>query len=175
MKVLLISGSPRNGNTEYILKRIYEKLDCEKELILLRNKHIEHCIGCLTCHNTFKCPIKDDMNEIIEKMITSDEIIFGVPNYFDNVTSLFKTFIDRCHPLYKSKYLQDKKVTYIFIGGGKIEGTKKVMLNAVNGFNKYLGLDLIDETSIQALEKDEVMNENIDIKIDEKIKKLCIK
>ena len=52
------------------------------------------------------------MKDIIEKMIESDLIIFGVPCYFDNVTSIFKTFIDRCHPLYKSGILKGKKVEY---------------------------------------------------------------
>jgi len=96
MKILLISGSPRQGNTEYILKHLFDKIECEKELILLRNQNIEHCKGCLNCHKTYKCNIKDDMKDIIEKMIESDLIIFGVPCYFDNVTSIFKTFIDRC-------------------------------------------------------------------------------
>lgn len=156
MKILLISSSPRKGNTDYILNCIYNCLDCEKELILLRNYHIKNCTGSLLCHNEEKCHIKDDMKCLIEKMIMADLIIFGVPNYFDNVTGLFKTFIDRCHPLYKSEKLKGKDVRYIFIGGGNIEGTRKVMHDAVNGFNKYLGLNVIDEEVIKALERDDL-------------------
>lgn len=158
MKVLLICASPRKGNTEYILNRVYDSLDCEKELVLLRNYHIENCTGCLLCHEKEKCHIKDDMSELIEKMIIADLIIFGIPNYFDNVTGLFKTFIDRCHPLYKSERLKGKDVRYIFIGGGSIEGTRKVMKEAVNGFNRYLGLNVIEEETFKALEKDELEN-----------------
>ena len=50
------------------------------------------------------------MKDIIEKMIESDLIIFGVPCYFDNVTIIFKSFLDRCNPLYKIGILKGKKV-----------------------------------------------------------------
>lgn len=62
-----------------------------------------------------KCVIKDDMKEIVEKMLSSELIIFGVPNYFDNVTGLFKNFIDRLHPLYKSHLLEHKKVIFLYV------------------------------------------------------------
>ena len=65
------------------------------------------------------------MNEIIDKVKESDLIIFGVPNYFDNVTGLFKNFMDRLHPLYKSELIKNKNVIFIFTGGGKEKGTKE--------------------------------------------------
>ena len=98
-KILLISGSNRIGNTNYILKMINENIE-NSELILLKEKNIEYCKGCLACHNIEYCVLDDDINEIISKIIDSDLIIFGVPNYFDNVSGLFKNFMDRLHPLY---------------------------------------------------------------------------
>ena len=53
-KVLLISGSNRKGNTEYILTKLNEIID-DSELILLRNKNIDNCKGCLYCHNNDRC------------------------------------------------------------------------------------------------------------------------
>ena len=99
-KILLISGSNRNGNTNYLLKQIEQKID-NTELILLSKCNIEYCKGSLACHKIDKCVIKDDINEIINKIKEADLIIFGVPNYFDNVSGLFKNFMDRLHPLYK--------------------------------------------------------------------------
>lgn len=163
MRILLICGSPRKGNTEYILNQIYNSLNCEKELILLRDYNIEHCKGCLSCHKNGKCFIDDSMNELVEKMKNADLIIFGVPNYFDNVTSLFKTFIDRCNPLYTTGELKGKEVKYIFVGGGNKEGTREVMLNAVRGFNKYLGLKTISEETYQALENKSLEIQKIQI------------
>ena len=93
---------------------------------------------------------------IIDKLIESELIIFGVPNYFDNVTGLFKNFMDRLHPLYKSKQLKDKKVIFIFIGGGEENGTKEELHNAIKGFSKYLSLSIKNEFSFQALNIDEI-------------------
>lgn len=47
--VLLISGSNRNGNTNYLLRKINEKVN-NSEIILLSKCNIEYCRGCLACH-----------------------------------------------------------------------------------------------------------------------------
>lgn len=162
-KVILISGSKRKGNTEYILNRLNEQIE-NSELILLKNKNIEYCKGCLACHNIDRCVIKDDINSIINQLIESEMIIFGVPNYFDNVSGLFKNFMDRLHPLYKSEQLKNKKVVFIFVGGGDEEGTKKELHQAIKGFSKYLSLDVKDEFSFKALNASDIKKQ--DEKID---------
>jgi len=154
-KVLLISGSNRNGNTDYILNRIKNQMS-DSELILLKNQNIEYCKGCLACHYQDRCIIKDDMNEIIDKLIASELIIFGIPNYFDNVTGLFKNFMDRLHPLYKSGQIKKKKVIFIFVGGGDEIGTKKELHQAIKGFVKYLGLESKKEYAFKALNRNDI-------------------
>lgn len=149
-KVLLISGSNRNGNTNYILNEIKKNIE-NAEIILLSECNIEYCKGCLACHKTNKCFIKDDMKEIIEKIIEADFIIFGVPNYFDNVTGLFKNFLDRLHPAYKAELLKNKKVIYIFTAGGKVEGTREEMRKSVAGITKYLKWDVVKDYIYQVL------------------------
>lgn len=52
MNIIAVCGSPRKGNTEFVLKRILtkaEELGVKTELILLREKRIEFCDGCLSC------------------------------------------------------------------------------------------------------------------------------
>ena len=173
-KILLISGSNRNGNTNYLLKQIENKIE-NTEIILLSKCNIEYCRGCLACHNSDKCIIKDDMEEIINKIIEADLIVFGVPNYFDNVTGLFKNFMDRLHPLYKSELIKNKKVIFIYTGGGNEEGTKEEMQKAVYGLIKYLKLDILKEYSYKALNVHDVREQNDKInkmikEIEEKIK-----
>lgn len=162
-KVLLISGSNRKGNTEYILTKLNEVID-DSELILLRNRNIDNCKGCLYCHNNDRCIINDDINSIIDILLQSEMIIFGVPNYFDNVSGLFKNFMDRLHPLYKSKLLENKKVIFIYVGGGEELGTKEELHKATNGFVKYLGLNLLEEFSFKALNAGDVKEQDDKIK-----------
>jgi len=157
-KILLISGSNRNGNTNYLLNQIAKIMD-NSEIILLSKKNIEYCKGCLACHNIDKCIIQDDMKGIIDKIIEADLIVFGIPNYFDNVTGLFKNFMDRLHPLYKNELIRDKQVIYIYTGGGDAEGTLADMQSSVQGLNKYLKLDVVKEYSYKALNLDDVKNQ----------------
>ena len=157
-KILLISGSNRNGNTNYLLNQIKRAID-KTELILLSEYNIKYCKGCLACHRIDKCVIQDDMNDIIDKIKESDLIIFGIPNYFDNVTGLFKNFMDRLHPLYKSELTKNKRVIFIFTGGGGEKGTKEEMEKAVHGLIKYLKLNVLKSYSYQALNIHDVENQ----------------
>lgn len=156
--ILLISGGNRKGNTQSILE-IIDKNRQNTQMLLLKDKNIEYCKGCLACHKMIDCVIKDDMKEIIEKMIASDLIIFGVPNYFDNVSGLFKNFMDRLHPLYKSGLLANKKVIFIYVGGGNENGTKEELHHSIRGFVKYLKLNVIKEYSFQALNYNDILSQ----------------
>ena len=52
MKLICVCGSPRNGNTEWMLKRLHGMAGSrgvESELLLLRKLDIGTCNGCLTC------------------------------------------------------------------------------------------------------------------------------
>ena len=129
------------------------------ELLLLREKRMEFCKGCLYCHHKDKCIIEDDVSNIIDKLVESEYIIFGIPNYFDNVSGLFKNFIDRLHPLYKNEKLKNKKVYFIYIGGGNIKGTSKEMHQAIKGLVKYLQLDIKGEFSFKALNVNDMHNQ----------------
>ncbi len=129
MNVIAICGSPREGNTEFVLKRILtkaEELGSSVELVLLRKKRIEFCNGCLSCDSTGKCSIRDDMQLIYPKLEEADLIIFGSPNYFHNVSGMMKNFIDRLLPLYYLEKLKNKKIVEVIVGAsGESDAIKK--------------------------------------------------
>lgn len=76
--------------------------------------------------------------------------------------------MDRLHPLYKSKQLKDKKVIFIFVGGGEENGTKEELHYAIKRFSKYLMLDIKKEYSFKALNIGEIKEQGE--KIEEIIK-----
>lgn len=172
-KILFISGSMRKGNTEHILSKIYESIDSDlKELILLKNKNIKFCKGCLTCYKKPDCTIKDDMADILPKILNSDILILGTPNYYENVSGLMKNFMDRCHPFYEHELIKNKKVILIYVGGGGKEGTKERLDLAFYGFVKHLKLDLIESYSFEALEWNELSKNDISKEIATIVKKI---
>lgn len=104
-KVVIISSTPREKGNSYILcekfKKGAEEMGNEVELISLRKNNIEYCIACYACRNTGKCFKNDGMNEIIEKMISADVLVFATPIYFYDISAQLKAFIDRIFPRYE--------------------------------------------------------------------------
>jgi len=99
IKVVGIVGSPRaGGNTEILVREALssaEKQGAETELITLWDKEVKPCDGCLSCRETKECKIKDDFQQIFEKMVEADGIIIGSPVYFGSATPQVKALIDR--------------------------------------------------------------------------------
>ncbi|MBU0722602.1 flavodoxin family protein [Patescibacteria group bacterium] len=172
-KILLISGSPRKGNTDFVLSKIFDGIKNEKELIFLKDKNIQHCTGCLSCHDKPECVIDDDMTQIRAKILGSDIIVIGTPNYFGNISGLLKDFVDRTHPFYKTEALKDKKVILIMVGGGEIEASQKYLDHTTHGFVKYLKLNLIGSYCFKALNPNDIkQNPESILKIDEITRKI---
>ena len=103
MKVVAICGSHRKGNTEWMLKKLLERVEengAEVELILLRKANVKMCLGCLSCEEGGKdrkgiCKIKDDMNALYPELLAADCLVFGTPAYFELVSGILKNFMDR--------------------------------------------------------------------------------
>lgn len=83
-KVLILSGSPRrNGNSDTLCDRFAlgaTEAGHTVEKIFLKDKKIGYCTGCGYCFNAHKCSQKDDMTEIIEKMLEADVLVFAKSN-----------------------------------------------------------------------------------------------
>lgn len=106
MKILVVNGSPRGeqGNTEILVKAFLEgarEIGAESETIYLKDKRINHCVGCFACW--FKtpgvCVHKDDMPEILTQILDADIMLLATPLYVYSVTGLMKDFMDRLVPL----------------------------------------------------------------------------
>ena len=99
MKILGISGSPRkNGVTVAMLDEALKAAQgdgADVELYSVSGKNIQPCDGCWGCRGTGECHIKDDMQELYDKMLGADGIIFGTPVYFYGMTAQAKAVMDR--------------------------------------------------------------------------------
>jgi multimeric flavodoxin WrbA len=119
LKIIGISGSPREGNTNYMLRAVLDAAGGDCESILLKDKKIKPCTACGGCFKTHKCVVADDMRELYDKLLNADVIVLACPTYFANVTALMKAFMDRCLPLYLSEKLKGKKVALLAGGNFK--------------------------------------------------------
>jgi len=94
--ILGISGSGRpDGITSQSVKFLLEATGEKYQYISLSDKKINGCIGCLHCAEDATCKQKDDWNEIGEKMLKADAIVFGAPNYYNNLNALAHACLER--------------------------------------------------------------------------------
>lgn len=153
---LLISGSPRRGNTEYILTQIHNHLPTTSKLIPLRKLQFNHCQGCTRCYTTGVCAMNDDMTALFQELIHTERIIIGSPLYYGNVSGLLKQFIDRTLPAYETKALAGKPLISIMVGGGELPITEQFHTQAIQGFVKYNGFNLIATYNFQAFDPQDI-------------------
>lgn len=108
MKVYAINGSPRkNKNTATLLQKTLDGVkentkdkEIETEIINLYDLNYTGCISCFACKRLGsksygKCALKDDIQEVLEKLSQADGIIFGSPVYIGNITGQLKSFLER--------------------------------------------------------------------------------
>ena len=157
MRILSICGSPRKGNSETVLLRLQKLLKekgVDNEIILLREKEINRCLGCVEfCNHKLKCQIEDDMQLIMKKMEEADGLIFVSPNYFKMPTGLFKDFIDRCSIFYtanKEELFKSKKAIVIAVGADVVKEIDVCLNNIADNFCKTLGLQVVGKKSFRS-------------------------
>ena len=137
-KVLVLSSSPRRGGNSDLLCDQFmvgaKEAGHVTEKIFLKDKKINYCTGCGTCLNEGKrCPQKDDMAEVLEKMIDADVLVMATPVYFYTMCAQMKTLIDRTC----SRYTEISNKEFYFIVTAA-ENSKKKMERTIEGFRAFL-------------------------------------
>ncbi len=139
-QVVVISSSPRKGgNSDSLCDEFIkgaESAGHSVEKISLRSQKINYCTGCGVCYNTKVCPQKDDMPEILDKMITADVIVLASPIYFYTMCGQMKTLIDRCCSRYTE--MSNKEFYYILTAADPVPEAIDRAINEFQGFLECL-------------------------------------
>jgi multimeric flavodoxin WrbA len=106
VKILVINGSPRGelGNTQVLVKEFLEgatEAGAENEIVCLKDKKIEHCVGCMDCmmKTPGVCRHQDDMPDLMLRLREADLLVYATPLYVFSVPGLMKDFMDRLFPI----------------------------------------------------------------------------
>lgn len=137
-QILIISTSPRpNGNSETLAEefsRGAREVGHDVEKIVLYNKSISFCKGCLYCQKHKGCVIKDDVAAILEKMLLADVVVFATPIYFYEMSGQMKTLLDRTNPIFPTKY----KFRDIYFLATAADYDESSMDGAINGLQGWI-------------------------------------
>lgn len=115
-RVLVLSSSPRRGGNSDLLCDQFvngsKEAGHHTEKIFLKDKKINYCTGCGTCIDKGKsCSQKDDMAEVLDKMVEANVIVMATPVYFYTMCAQMKTLIDRTC----ARYTEIKNKEFYFI------------------------------------------------------------
>ncbi len=107
-KIVIISATLRKGGNSQLLAEAFaagaKEAGNEVEIVSLREKSIAFCRGCFACQKLGKCVIKDDANEITDKICDADVVVWATPIYYYEMSGQMKTMIDRANSLYSRPY-----------------------------------------------------------------------
>ncbi len=131
-KVTAFVGSARKRHTYDAVCEFLGRLDAlggvGTEIVRLADYRVETCRGCKSCFDRGEefCPLKDDRDLLIEKIMASDGVVLASPNYSFQVSGLMKVFLDRLGFLFHRPRFHGKTCTSIIAqgigGGGKLVG-----------------------------------------------------
>ena len=135
-KVLILSGSPRKGGNSDILCDEFMKGAKESgnkvEKIRVAEKNISYCRACYACKDTGICAIKDDMMEVLQKIIDADVLVLASPVYFYSIAAQLKTLIDRTVARWKE--VRNKELYFIMTAADSEKEAMKTTLACFRGY-----------------------------------------
>ena len=140
MKIIGICGSPREGATEFLLKKALSDLEKEEsfetQFITVKDKNISPCTHCNDCvESKGKCSISDDMDEIYEALRQADGIIMASPIHFGSISAQLKAVIDRCQAMIMEDLdIFKNKVGISIVVGGDRSGGQELAIQQINTF-----------------------------------------
>lgn len=107
-RVIVISTSLRQGsNSDMLADKFVEGAKAAGnyvEKVALAGREIQFCKGCMGCQRLGRCVIKDDVNDIMVKVMEADVVVWATPIYYYEMSGQMKTLIDRMNAMYPLDY-----------------------------------------------------------------------
>jgi len=123
MKILAICASPR-GNQSLTLRLVRavaqgaSRAGVDVDVVDLCKLNIKYCTACGVCYAKGRCVHDDDFVDLYARILDSDGLIIGSPNYLRGITAQLKTMFDRMADAIHCQLLTGKYVCAVATAGG---------------------------------------------------------
>lgn len=157
MKIVILNGSPRKGNTVTAIDAFIEgaKDRHEIEVVDTYKLKIGPCMACGACECQKGCVAKDDTNALVDKLVAADLIVFASPVYWWGITAQMKLVIDKCYC--RGLQLKGKKVGVIIVGGSPTDNEQYRLIRGQFGcISRYLEWDVLFHKDYYAYAKEDM-------------------
>ena len=165
MKILVLIGSPRKGNTLTAITAFAKGVSNKHELEVVDTYKLKvsPCKGCGACQCYKGCVAKDDSNMIVDKIVEADVVVFATPVYWWGITAQMKMVIDKCYC--KGALLKNKKAGIIVVGGAETDDKQyKLIKSQFDCISEYLAWDILFYNAYSATKTDDLANNESSIR-----------
>jgi len=141
-KIIGLCASPRHASSEYVAEEALKAAAAfdpriETELISFSGKRIDPCVDCGYCksHKSW-CVKKDDVQDILDKVVQASGIIVVSPVYVMSATPQFHAFCSRMRPLMHCfpELVRNKFFAAVSVGGTRNGGEETTINDIMNLF-----------------------------------------
>ncbi len=155
MQVLILSGSRnhegRTARATDAIARGITRAGGSTERFFLTELNLERCRQCDSdgwgvCRNEGYCVIEDDFAMLVEKIKSSDVVVFANPVYFFDLTESMRGFLDRFRRIcahQKVKPVEGISAAGLCLAGGGGGGAPTACVN-LERILQVCGFDVID-------------------------------
>lgn len=162
VKAVCIIGSPhKNGSTALLVSRVVDGMKASgiavKERIL-SELDIHDCKGCRSCDTLRRCIQRDDMDRVIQDILTADIVLLASPCYWGDVTGRMKMFMDRCLPLCnartgESPVPKGKIGIGVAVRAGQSKAENGHLLETFRHYLGHLGIEMVTQLTAESVDK----------------------
>ena len=144
MKILILQGSPNvDGSTAMLAAEFANgahEAGHEVETVDVATLDIAPCTGCVACGYGGPCALHDDFDDLRERILNADMLVFATPLYYYGMTAQLKTVIDRfcsANPRISGKQL---KSALLAVAWNDDDWTFEALESHYNTLVRYLNL-----------------------------------
>lgn len=157
MKILILNGSPRQGNCAAAIKAFVSGIGRQHQVEVLNTTdlNIAACKACDACKSRMGCIDTDDTNAVVGKVVDADMLVFVSPVYWWGVSAQLKLVIDKCYS--RGSELKNKKAAVIIAGGSPVDAEQyQLIRRQFDCICEYLDWKKLFHLDYYAYEKDEL-------------------
>ncbi len=149
-EVLGISGSPvKNSNTDRLVNSILEATGLDREFVKLSTINVRPCFACKRCVPDNICKVKDDFQELAEKIKSAHALIIGAYTPYGQIDGFTKALLERFWSLRHVNNLLRGKLCATVLTGLDPNVLDTINKALATEFRDYERMDLVGQLTVQ--------------------------
>ncbi len=150
VEVLGISGSPiKNSNTDRLVGAILDATGLESEFVKLSRINVRPCFACKKCVLDNICKVKDDFQELAEKIKTAKALIIGAYPPYGQIDAFTKALLERFWSFRHRKNLLKGKLCATVLTGMDPKAMDAINMSMAAEIRDYEHMELVGQLTVQ--------------------------